>query len=142
MHLCFIGLFISTICDEETSAIHMALGSFYPDVLLSGILWPIEGMPIFLRKIVYFLPQTFAIESLRCVLSRGNWNKKLFTNKNMHFKQVFRSRLGNRSSRSLHRNPHYLRLDYCFISSKHCDASNSKVHGLNKWPTFFQITNE
>jgi ABC-type multidrug transport system permease subunit len=53
----------------------MALGSFYPDVLLSGILWPIEGMPIFLRKIVYFLPQTFAIDSLRCVLSRGNLKK-------------------------------------------------------------------
>lgn len=49
----------------------MALGSFYPDVLLSGVLWPIEGMPIFLRNIVYFMPQTFTIESLRCVLSRG-----------------------------------------------------------------------
>lgn len=49
----------------------MALGSFYPDVLLSGALWPIEGMPVFLRKIVYCLPQTYAIESLRSVFARG-----------------------------------------------------------------------
>ena len=72
-YLClfFLGVLISTICDQETSAIHMALGSFYPNILCSGVLWPIEGMPIFLRKLVYFLPQAYTIDSLRCVLSRG-----------------------------------------------------------------------
>lgn len=72
----FIGVLISTICDEETSAIHMALGSFYPNILCSGVLWPIEGIPIFFRKIVYFLPQAYTIDSLRCVLSRGKKKRK------------------------------------------------------------------
>ena len=55
----------------------MALGSFYPDVLLYGALWPIEGMPVFMRYIAYSLPQTYAIESLRSVFARGK-NKIYF----------------------------------------------------------------
>lgn len=62
---------MSSLCDEETSAIHLALGSFYPNLLLSGVLWPMEGMPVFLRYISYFLPQTYAVESLRNIFARG-----------------------------------------------------------------------
>jgi ABC-type multidrug transport system permease subunit len=49
----------------------MSLGSFYPNVLFSGVLWPVEGMPVFLRTVAYSLPQTYAIESLKCVFARG-----------------------------------------------------------------------
>ena len=62
---------VSSLCDEETSAIHLALGSFYPNLLLSGVLWPMEGMSVYLRYIAYFLPQTYAVESLRNVFARG-----------------------------------------------------------------------
>jgi len=62
---------VSSLCDEETSAIHLALGSFYPNLLLSGVLWPMEGMPVYLRYISYVLPQTYAIESLRNIFARG-----------------------------------------------------------------------
>jgi ABC-type multidrug transport system permease subunit len=65
------GFLVSSICDEETSAIHFALGSFYLNLLLSGVLWPMEGMPVYLRYISYFLPQTYAIESLRNIFSRA-----------------------------------------------------------------------
>ncbi|XP_046646482.1 ABC transporter G family member 20-like isoform X3 [Daphnia pulicaria] len=65
------GLVVSTLCDEETSAIHLSLGSFYPNLLLSGVLWPMEGMPVYLRYVSYFLPQTYAVESLRNVFGRG-----------------------------------------------------------------------
>lgn len=43
------GLVISALCDNEQDAIQLALGSFYPNMLLSGIIWPLEGMPDFLR---------------------------------------------------------------------------------------------
>ena len=61
----FIGFVVSSLCKEEICAIQLSLGSFYPNVLLSGVLWPIEGMPVFMRYIVYCMPQTYAIESLR-----------------------------------------------------------------------------
>lgn len=31
------GFLISTVCNEERNAIQLALGSFYPNLLLSGI---------------------------------------------------------------------------------------------------------
>jgi ABC-type polysaccharide/polyol phosphate export permease len=52
-------------------AIQLALGSFYPNLLLSGIIWPLEGMPQVLRYLSYVLPQTFACEAMRGILSRG-----------------------------------------------------------------------
>lgn len=46
--MCF-GFVISAICELERNAIQLALGSFYPTLLLSGVIWPIEGMPYILR---------------------------------------------------------------------------------------------
>ena len=65
------GLLISAICDSEVSAIYFALGGFYPNILLSGVIWPIEGMAPYLRYMVYFLPQTYSIESVRNIFARG-----------------------------------------------------------------------
>jgi ABC-type multidrug transport system permease subunit len=49
----------------------LGLGSFYPNFLLSGIIWPIEGMPVILQYLALLLPQTYACEAMRSVLSRG-----------------------------------------------------------------------
>jgi len=65
------GLMISAICREENSATMLALGSFYPNLLLSGTVWPVQAMPAVMRYISYFLPQTIPIESMRYILSRG-----------------------------------------------------------------------
>jgi ABC-type multidrug transport system permease subunit len=46
--MCY-GFVISSICESERSAVQVALGSFYPTILLSGVIWPIEGMPFILR---------------------------------------------------------------------------------------------
>ena len=51
------GLVISALCDTENDAIQLALGSFYPNLLLSGIIWPLEGMPKELRFVS--LPDNF-----------------------------------------------------------------------------------
>lgn len=68
--MCF-GFVISAICELERNAIQLALGSFYPTLLLSGVIWPIEGMPTVLRYVSTFLPLTLATTSLRAMLTRG-----------------------------------------------------------------------
>ncbi|XP_003696091.1 ABC transporter G family member 20 isoform X1 [Apis florea] len=68
--MCF-GFVISAICELERNAIQLALGSFYPTLLLSGVIWPIEGMPSFLRRISQGLPLTMATTALRAMLTRG-----------------------------------------------------------------------
>ena len=65
------GFLVSSLCDQETSAIHLTVGSFYPNLLLSGVLWPMEGMPVYLRYVAYFLPQTYAVEALRNIFARA-----------------------------------------------------------------------
>ncbi|KAL1449980.1 hypothetical protein WDU94_002444 [Cyamophila willieti] len=70
--MCF-GFVISAICELERNAIQLALGSFYPTLLLSGVIWPVEGMPILLRYVSLCLPLTMATTSLRSILTRG-WN--------------------------------------------------------------------
>ena len=67
----YLGLMISSICDDEMSAMHLAMGSLMPNLLFSGIIWPTEGMPTALRYISHWMPMTGAVESLRNILSRG-----------------------------------------------------------------------
>ena len=50
----------------------MSLGLFYPSVLLCGIIWPLEGIqPLILRQMIYFLPQTYAVEAMGSIFTRG-----------------------------------------------------------------------
>lgn len=66
-----LGVLYSAFCNNENSAIQLSLGSFFPLLLLSGILWPIEAIPTWLRYISYCSPLTFAVEAVRCILARG-----------------------------------------------------------------------
>lgn len=43
----------------------------YGGVCLTGVIWPVEGMPIVLRYISLGLPLTMATTSLRSMLTRG-----------------------------------------------------------------------
>lgn len=68
--MCF-GFVISAVCELERNAIQLALGSFYPTLLLSGVIWPIEAMPTVLRYISICLPLTMATTATRAILTRG-----------------------------------------------------------------------
>ncbi|XP_078032938.1 ABC transporter G family member 23 [Augochlora pura] len=70
--MCF-GFVIAYVCENETSATYMAMGSFLPIVMLCGIIWPIEGMHQFLRYVSYVLPLTKSTEALRSMLARGSY---------------------------------------------------------------------
>jgi len=51
--MCY-GLMISAAFDDLIAAMQVSLGSFYPNLLLSGILWPVEGMPKWLAAIAWW----------------------------------------------------------------------------------------
>ncbi len=90
------GLFLSAVCSTENAAVQTAIAVFYPNMLLSGeyheplqstphplrftvitlmwcpgVLWPLEGMPEWLRYISYSLPSTFPAEAMRAIMGRG-----------------------------------------------------------------------
>ena len=60
-----IEIFIHTLFCQD--AIQLSLGSFYPNLLLSGIIWPLEGMPDYLRS---ELEQYHMIDANRLVVYR------------------------------------------------------------------------
>lgn len=65
------GLVISAAIDDEQSANQAALGVFYPNLVISGVIWPVECIPYPLRYLSLALPQTYASEALRCIMYRG-----------------------------------------------------------------------
>nr|CAD7257242.1 unnamed protein product [Timema shepardi] len=68
--MCF-GFAISTFCEIESTAFQMAMGSFYPALLLSGTIWPLEGMHVALQYFSKCLPLTLPTTALRCLMARG-----------------------------------------------------------------------
>lgn len=66
-----MGLFIGSLCNEEIEAALLAMALFFPNVFISGVIWPLEGMPIALQYIAYGLPCTLTGEAMRSLFSRG-----------------------------------------------------------------------
>ncbi|KAJ1525307.1 hypothetical protein ONE63_010129 [Megalurothrips usitatus] len=66
-----LGMLVSSLTDNDQEATFVALGSFFPFIVLSGMMWPIEGMHWSLRKMGWALPLTMATTSLRYMMSRG-----------------------------------------------------------------------
>lgn len=69
--LCFSYASLFLLPAMPTDAMNIAMGSFFPFLLLSGVIWPVEGIPMGLRYISYALPTTWAANSMRSIMSRG-----------------------------------------------------------------------
>ncbi|CAH4035289.1 ABC transporter G family member 20-like [Pieris brassicae] len=69
--MCY-GFLLSVLCSSFTVAFFVATGSFYPMILLCGILWPLEGMPWALKQVALMLPFTLPSRSLRDLMERGS----------------------------------------------------------------------
>ena len=54
-----IGVFVSTVSENQGQAIQLALMTLMPQVLLSGIIFPLSSMPVGVRWIGYLLPLTY-----------------------------------------------------------------------------------
>ncbi|HEY3858709.1 MAG TPA: ABC transporter permease [Gammaproteobacteria bacterium] len=66
-----LGLLISTIAKTQFQAMQLTVFTFLPSILLSGFMFPFDGMPAFARWIGEFLPLTHFIRLVRGVLLRG-----------------------------------------------------------------------
>lgn len=66
-----LGFCIGSLLNEEVEAALLALALYLPNLVLAGIFWPIEGMPVFLQYFSYALPCTLAGESMRSIFCRG-----------------------------------------------------------------------
>lgn len=67
----------SVFSKSEGEATFVGLGSALPLISLSGYIWPLEGMPKFLKYISYFMPTTLPIQAMNNIFFRG-WDVSNF----------------------------------------------------------------
>ncbi|MDF1876953.1 ABC transporter permease [Sulfurimonas sp. SAG-AH-194-L11] len=63
-----MGLFISIISQTQQQAMFIAIFIIIPSILLSGMIFPIEAMPQFIRPVAYLFPLTYFNEIIRGLL--------------------------------------------------------------------------
>jgi ABC-2 type transport system permease protein len=67
-----MGLLISTVAESQQVAFQLALlSSFLPTMMLSGFIFPISSMPVFLQVVTYAVPARYFLVALRGVLLKG-----------------------------------------------------------------------
>ncbi len=66
-----LGVLISTVSQNQGQAIQLALMTLLPQILLSGMVFPLAAIPIGVRWISYLLPLTYFTQIARGVLVRG-----------------------------------------------------------------------
>jgi ABC-2 type transport system permease protein len=65
------GVLISTVSENQGQAIQLALLTLLPQVLLSGLIFPLESMAAGVRWIGYLLPLTYFNQIARGVMLKG-----------------------------------------------------------------------
>lgn len=66
-----LGLFISTLASSQFQAMQMTFFFFLPSILLSGFMFPFDGMPVLAQRIAELLPLTHFLRIVRGVILRG-----------------------------------------------------------------------
>jgi ABC-2 type transport system permease protein len=67
------GLLISVLTRNQLVATQAAtLSSMLPSILLSGMIFPIENMPLLLRAISHVVPARYLVHALRGIMLKGN----------------------------------------------------------------------
>jgi len=66
-----IGLVISANAKNEAVGVQLAVSAFFPSLLISGVIWPIEAIPTWFVWISYCLPTTWSADAMRSVMTRG-----------------------------------------------------------------------
>ncbi len=66
-----LGILVSTVSKDEIQAMQLALSLFFPSLLLSGVMWPVEAIPPGLQHLSETFPTTWSAEAMRSVLVRG-----------------------------------------------------------------------
>ncbi len=66
-----LGLFVSTLAQTQFQAFQLAFVTMLPSILLSGFMFPFEGMPVIAQWIAQVLPLTHFNVIVRGVMLRG-----------------------------------------------------------------------
>ena len=67
-----LGLLISTITSSQLAAMMISgMGLMIPVMLLSGMIFPVENMPTFLRFISNFVPARWYIDAVKTIMIKG-----------------------------------------------------------------------
>lgn len=66
-----VGVLISSVSQNQGQAIQLAMMTLLPQVLLSGLIFPLDSMPPLIRGISYLLPLSYFTEISRGVMLRG-----------------------------------------------------------------------
>jgi ABC-2 type transport system permease protein len=65
-----LGLVLSTIATSQLQAMQMTIFILLPSILLSGFMFPYEGMPVPAQYIAEVLPATHFMRAIRAVMLR------------------------------------------------------------------------
>ena len=66
-----IGLWASTVADNQQQASQIVMFFAMPSILLSGFIFPTESMPVLVRDISYLIPMTYFLKIVRGVVLKG-----------------------------------------------------------------------
>lgn len=66
-----LGLLISTIAKTQLQAMQLTMFVILPSILLSGFMFPIEGMPVAAQWIAQILPATHYMSLIRALVLKG-----------------------------------------------------------------------
>jgi len=66
-----LGILLSNLARTEGQAVQFVPFIILPVFLLSGVFWPIQAIPVWLRPLSYLVPPTYAVEACRAVLLKG-----------------------------------------------------------------------
>ncbi len=67
-----VGVTISTVARNQLQAMQMAMFFFLPSILLTGFMFPFEGMPGWARALGSILPLTHYLRLVRGIVLKGN----------------------------------------------------------------------
>jgi ABC-2 type transport system permease protein len=66
-----VGALSSVFAKNQIQAIQQIIPIIYVSIFLSGVFYPLESMPDFLRPVSYLIPLTYMNHALRALITRG-----------------------------------------------------------------------
>lgn len=66
-----LGILLSSLANRVEQAVQFIPFVVLPAFLLSGIFWPIEAIPQWLRPLSYLVPPTYAADASRAIMLKG-----------------------------------------------------------------------
>lgn len=66
-----LGILLSSLAKRPEQAMQFFPFVVLPAFLLSGVFWPIQAIPYWLRPFSYLVPPTYAVEACRAVMLKG-----------------------------------------------------------------------